>query len=420
MLNHIVNLDHAINNANLSRILVKLMLNEPFYGHYLSSFHKATLEQGDEGTAPLEIKLKENSNIQFTCHFTPWAVLSESQQLGALKHEALHLVLGHPFGRHQYANSARFDLAADLVVNQYLSPEQLAPNAPTLELVNQWLTGLGHPELEPHRELGYYYQRLPQSNQFPSNQGVDGAGLGHQSWNALGQLDEAHRSLVSQQLDSKLEESAQRTELVNARARGLLPASVLEALAQAIARRRPTVNWRRLLRLFASSARRTSVKNTLRRPSKRYGTTPGTRIQPHQHILVALDTSASVDDQQLKRFFEELHHIWRAGAELTIVECDTEIKSQYRYRGEPPKAISGRGGTCFDAPIEMANRLRVDATIYFTDGEAPPPEISARAPILWLIHNDRTSIKNTPLRQCGRVIPMADTNTITETSTRHS
>lgn len=344
--------------------------------------------------------------------------MTEPQQLGALKHAALHLVLGHPFGRHQYADSGRFDLAADLVVNQYLSPAQLATNAPTLEQTNQWLTGLGQPQLEPHHELAYYYQRLPQSSQFQGKQGFDGVGQGHQSWNTLGQLGEARRALISQQLDSKLEESAQRTEQVNASARGLLPASVLEALEQAIARRRPTVNWRRLLRLFAASARRTSVKNTLRRPSKRYGTTPGTRIQPHQHILVALDTSASVDDQQLNHFFAELHHIWRAGAELTIVECDTEIKRQYRYKGEPPKQVSGRGGTCFDAPIEVANRLRVDATIYFTDGEAPPPEVPARAPLLWLIHNDRISTQNTVLRQCGRVIPMADTNI--QTSTRNS
>ncbi|BDY05204.1 VWA-like domain-containing protein [Ferrimonas sp. YFM] len=382
------------------------MLKEPFYGHYLSSFHKASHEQGDTDSPPLEIKLKDNSNIQFVCQLQSWNALNEDQQLGALKHEALHLVLGHPFGRHSYADSARFDLAADLVVNQYIEPHQLTDNAPTLERVNAWLSRQGQPGLEPHRELAYYYGQLPASAQMPGAN-VDGAGAGHQNWNALGQLQQASRALLEQQLDSKLEQSAQRTEQVNARARGLLPANVLEALEQAIARRRPTVNWRRLLRLFASSARRTSVKNTLRRPSKRYGTTPGTRIQPHQHILVAVDTSASVDDGQLQLFFEELHHIWRAGAQLTVVECDTQIQRQYLYRGEPPAEVQGRGGTCFDQPIECANRLRVDAIVYFTDGEAPPPEVPARAPLLWLIHSDRVAPINTPLRHCGRVIPMA-------------
>ncbi len=383
------------------------MLKEPFYGHYLSSFHKATQQHSDTNPPLLEIKPIGNSDIQISYCHQQWQTLSDDLALGALKHEALHLVLGHVFLRSAYSDSARFDLAADLVVNQYLSAEQLAPDAVSLAAVNHWLEALGRASLEANRELDYYYQALPPSSQQPQCPGVGQSGQGHGSWNRLSTQSQAQQSLVRQQLESKLLQSAQRTEVSNAQSRGLLPAMVLAAVEEALSRRRPVVNWRRLLRLFAASAQRTFVKNTLRRPSKRYGTTPGTKIQPHQHILVAVDTSASVDDQQLQIFFEEMHHIWRAGAQLTVVECDTKINRQYAYQGKPPEAVVGRGGTDFNAAIDTANRLRVDATIYFTDGEAPAPEVRPRAPLLWLIHGLRSVDNAHSLSHCGRVIPMA-------------
>jgi len=67
-----------------------------------------------------------------------------------------------------------------------------------------------------------------------------------------------------------------------------------------------------VLRLFAESSAKTQIKNTIRRPSKRYGTTPGILVRNKQKILVAVDTSGSIRGNELDLFFKEIIHFGRA------------------------------------------------------------------------------------------------------------
>ena len=157
----------------------------------------------------------------------------------------------------------------------------------------------------------------------------------------------------------------------------------------------PSINWRRTLRLFAASSSRTRIRNTIKKPSKRYGTSPGIKIQRKQKIGVALDSSGSVNHEELQLFFSELYHIWKQGAEIMVVECDVDIQRIYPYRGKTPELVQGRGGTRFDAPIKWANEdYRPDALIYFTDGFAAKPEIRCRIPLLWMISPNGLAAEN--------------------------
>ncbi|MCB0643818.1 MAG: hypothetical protein KDC44_19355, partial [Phaeodactylibacter sp.] len=49
-----------------------------------------------------------------------WAALKESEQLLAIQHELTHLLLGHPAQRTLYGAPFLYDVAADLVVAQFL------------------------------------------------------------------------------------------------------------------------------------------------------------------------------------------------------------------------------------------------------------------------------------------------------------
>jgi len=80
-----------------------------------------------------------------------------------------------------------------------------------------------------------------------------------------------------------------------------------------------------------------------------------------------------------------VYAIWRAGAVVEIVECDTKIYRRYPYQGVAPELVQGRGGTSFREPLELANQERPDGMIYFTDGFADTPPLRPRIPILWLI-----------------------------------
>ena len=130
------------------------------------------------------------------------------------------------------------------------------------------------------------------------------------------------------------------------------------------------------------SSRRTYLRNTLRRPSKRYGTTPGIKVRRRHQVIVAVDTSGSITDAMLSLVFAEIHQLYRQGAEITVVECDAAVHGTWAYRGEPPSSTGGGGGTAFDPAIAWANALprRPDALIYLTDGYAARPVLTPACP----------------------------------------
>jgi predicted metal-dependent peptidase len=216
----------------------------------------------------------------------------------------------------------------------------------------------------------------------------------------------------AQDLDQQVSDAVLDRLIVQAKERsgqagwGPLPNRIKELIEAAIERRKPKLDWRRVIRLFAASSRKTRVVNTLRRRSKRYGTYPGIRVQRFQKMAVAIDTSGSVNDQELSDFFGEIHGIWKQGAEITIIECDAAVQRTYQYTGKLPEAVAGRGGTAFNPVFEYLNQNRMtrfDGCIYLTDGGAPAPTIKPPCPLLWVVTSDGHAGEHL---QFGRVLQL--------------
>ena len=178
-----------------------------------------------------------------------------------------------------------------------------------------------------------------------------------------------------------------------------LPRELHIALNPILQTSKPAQDWRRILRLFVGAGQRTFLQNTLHKPSRRYGTNPGLRIRNKHKLLVALDTSASISEEALQAFFQEIQRLWRLGTEILIVECDTQINNVYLYRGKMPTVVSGRGDTNFDAALEYANiHSNADAVVYFTDGKGPASPVKCRKPLLWMILGN-ASVEHLPGRK---------------------
>lgn len=384
-----------LGSSPIEKVCVQLLLREPFYGHFLMGIPKAfDTTVPTAAVAPLQrqmVKLIINPDF--------WETLSEEHRYGLIKHEVLHIVLRHLTVLKNYANRRVFNIAADLVVNQYIEPQQLPTGAITLdffkplELTHQLF-------LEAGKGVGYYYEKLigllqnrtaGSSGNEASDavfraldawmQGDGEATDKHRFWEEFSKLDSSEIRVIEQFVKNATKQTLQRIKHKN---RGHLPGHLLVELEAAVADT-PLVNWRRVLRLFAASSNSTFLKSTIRRPSKRYGVVPGIRLNRHHELVLAVDTSGSVSIEELRLFFKEIRHIWRRGAQITVVECDSAIQRTYPYKGVSPEVVSGRGGTQFDAPIAWANAQKPDALIYFTDGHAPAPQVAARMPILWVI-----------------------------------
>ncbi len=251
-----------------------------------------------------------------------------------------------------------------------------------------------------------------------SAQALDGltgaSGLGdHQYWamEAAGSGEDATGRAVPESVRQALETELERAVLqaksrAGAKAWGTLPGSIRDEILAMIERRKPKVDWKRALRLFSNSSRRTRIRATGSRESRRFGTFPGIKIKSFQRMAVAVDTSGSVPDSDLSRFFSEIHGMWRQGAEIVVIECDATVQKVWDYKGHFPDRVAGRGGTVFDPVFRYLREQRMarfDGCIYLTDGEAAPPSIKPPCKLLWVVTSDGTT---GPQLKYGRTIQL--------------
>ncbi len=373
----------------VSKVSIRLLLSEPFFGHFFAGLIKKESTQIPTLAVGYEF---HHVILYINRDFWNKHLQLAEWKLGVLKHEVLHLVFMHVTRMKDFKNKAIFNIAADLVVNQCIASHQLPPGAIQLDTF---------PELALRAEdsTEYYYETL--YNFYEQQLEKEGKGIDcsqnkawqnlkrllegfpqeqHALWEAFEKLSGAEQDLVKQQLKEMLNNSLKTNK------HGNTAGYLQQYLQQFQEQMRPKVDWRRMLKIFASSSRKTYLRNTLKRPSKRYGTAPGIKVKKKNKMLVAIDTSGSIEMRELALFFSEIYHIWRQGAEIWVVECDVEIHNTYLYKGKAPEAISGRGGTAFEAPIQYANEvLRPDALIYFTDGFGNAPHLKSRCPVLWLL-----------------------------------
>ncbi len=399
---------------DVARISWKLMIgdkshnidNEPFYGHFFTGLVKKTTLQIDT----LAVAADKNL-VLLLINPTFWEeyLQTDSLKLGALKHEILHIVFKHIFRHTEFNHKLIFNVAADLVVNQYVKSEQLIKGAVKLED----FPNLG---LKKHDHLLAYYNALMALYQKETSDDENDSGneegntneawqnlkklldqdnsnqQKHEFWKDIEDLSSAEKDILESAVNQSLENTLQR---LKPEEYSKLPEELKRYLENFERSLIPLVNWRRILRLFANSSRRTRLKNTLQRPSKRYGTNPGIKVKKKQKIMVAIDTSGSIDKKELQDFFKEIYHIWKQGSEIKIIECDTAIQKQYVYNGKAPELVTGGGGTSFEAPLQYAQKnYRPDAIVYFTDGFGPTPQTKTYCPIMWLISQKGAKLEN--------------------------
>lgn len=405
--------EHQIIDDEISRATFDLLLKEPFFAHVLAGMPRLVTEQIES------VGLHWNGQ-QVVLRVNPeWfrKRLSATQRKVALKHEVLHIVFRHLF-RPADRRADLYSISADLVVNQLLAPLKPLPGWPTLEMFPEL-------KLKPDQPLDAYYAELAAllrqmlragfGAEFGSEDEGEAARAGKgrapaadwakatgkpQSAEALAALlaDRDKRGDDAGWHDGKdgIRAAAGRyavgSVLIRAKERmpphqwGSLPAALLSELALVLAERQPKLDWKRMVRIFCASSGRTKIKNTVKRISKRYGTRPGVKIQRLQRLLVAVDTSGSIDQEMVESFFAEIHGAWRAGASVIVVECDAEVQRSYEYRGKPPTVVHGGGGTEFEPVFRWMRKQRsFDGCLYLTDGCGPAPETRPTCKLLWVV-----------------------------------
>jgi predicted metal-dependent peptidase len=122
------------------------------------------------------------------------------------------------------------------------------------------------------------------------------------------------------------------------------------------------------------------------------------------HVLVAVDTSASIKEAQLQQFWAEIQSLaGQVTMQLTLLAADTKLAEGAPWvfaPGEVPQwpHPHGQGGTDFRPVFDWLAQSGedVDAVIYFTDGKGDYPAQLPNAPVLWVLAGEGGDVRRPP------------------------
>lgn len=378
----------------LNSRIASLVTFQPIYGEVFMALNKR------ESTKVPTMGVGVVDKVNLALYYNPDFVesLENSELMAVLKHEALHVLLHHlTRSRHFKYNPTGYNVAADLAINCNI--EGLPDNA--LFPVKF--------ELPENQSAEWYYEKLK------SETGDDGEGIpdfiegkgelidDHTMWEDFDKelIEEKVRQVADKAIKKQMEKGGF----------GDMPGSLVD---QIISLNKPKVQWFKEIRRFVQKSVIRGKMQTRKRDNRRTGESyphlnPGSKRNTTSKLLVALDTSGSITDAQLRSFVTELNGLVHL-VETHVIQFDTII------HGDPVELtkkvssfeIRGRGGTCFEPAINMFIEQGYDGLIMFTDGYALFPEIphNKKNKIMWALNQVDAGV-NIPY---GRKVIVPDLN----------
>ena len=394
----------------IEKAFKRLLIKQPFYGLFALSLPKRETQ-----TIPTLCVAKKGINCELLINPDFWKEHTDDEQIALLTHELSHIALQHMFICDSFNDPKLFNICADIEVNSYIE------NLPNSAMK---ASNFG---LEEGQGTKYYYEALSkqqqaqaQNPQKPCNGGQggqsdysnspnnqqgesDGGGGGnnpndeypqeltpqgkkpidsHSTWKNFKDLPEATKQLIKNNINSIVLATAEQVE----KQCGNIPGCLSEMLEKLREKKPEVFNWKAYFRRLLGSIYDVNIRSTRRKQSKRFEGAAGIQHRKKVSILVAVDTSGSVSNKELQDFFSEIEYIYKVGARVTILECDTRINKVVEYDGKHIPEIVGRGGTDFNPPVEyyVKHKKEYASLIYFTDGECSLPKQKPSG-MVWVI-----------------------------------
>ena len=369
-----------VDKVNLSLMEDK----ENFYGYFLFQMGR---EIRFDITSATSINFKD---AKYVMYFNPiiFLELNMEQMQSTIKHEILHVLSQHLIRlkdfKDKYSTLA-LNLAMDVVVNQCL--DCLCPYSITLEYINNKY----NLNLEKFKTFEYYLEKIQTELDLQEendegeivdnneNVAVDfDAEKTHDIWEECIEIDEK----TLRDFTEKFADNAKK---------GSVP-TYIENMIKSLKNSKGELPWNLYLKKLMGTIE-ANKKKTITRRNRRQPNRLDLRGELRGHkaeIAVAIDISGSISDEEFKQAIKEVLTIVKShNQEITIIECDKEIKRTYKVKS--PKDIKERvasgGGTKFLPVFEYANNKKINLLIYFTDGKGEEKlEIKPRGyKTLWVI-----------------------------------
>ena len=153
-------------------------------------------------------------------------------------------------------------------------------------------------------------------------------------------------------------------------------------------------NFRAILSQFRASILSVKRHLTRMRPNRRYGfDAMGSQYAYSTRLLVAVDVSGSVPDEDIRKFLAVINRFFKQGIErIEVIEFDSQIttdKPILLKQASQSIRVTGRGGTNFQPAIDFYyDHEEYDGLVFLTDGYAPIPQVpddKRHKPLAWIL-----------------------------------
>ena len=166
----------------------------------------------------------------------------------------------------------------------------------------------------------------------------------------------------------------------------------LEGMISALRKSKGELPWNLYLKRLMGTVE-SNKKKTITRRNRRQPNRLDLRGELRNHkaeIAVAIDISGSISDEEFKQAIKEVLAIVKNyNHEITIIECDQEVKRAYKAKNinDIKERCSSCGGTRFTPVFQYANSKNINLLVYFTDGKGEDKlQVKPRGyKVLWVI-----------------------------------
>lgn len=343
-------------------ILYLLQGQDAFFGQFMLSIKR---EIRFDIKVPIATIPKRDG---FNMYFNPFFFLNctKREMAALLKHEIYHIMNLHFEREKQLKN--RFSkeavgVALDISINQYI--KDLPGYSRKLEAIN-----MEHNlNLAENRSIEEYAEEIYKSiksrikkDKFNEN--------GNEEF--LLEMDKAHEIWDEIDIDEESINSLTKKTAISAYNK-----NTPEGLEKIILAydEKPEISWELVLKnaipAMKSGYKKTIVRRNRRQPER--FDLRGTLPKNEAEVVVAIDISASMKDDEMKKILIEILSITHASKnKVTVIECDNEIRKVYKLRSEKDiqKRCRENGSTLFSPVFKYIRdkNMKNCILVYFTDG----------------------------------------------------
>ena len=366
---------------------IGLLLRAPFFGNLATRMNLINADEWCPTAAT------DGRRFYYNSEFVNSLPLKQLEFL--VGHEVLHAVYDH-MGRRGNRDPKLWNIADDYCVNWDLVEQRVGDKIP-VALYDSKYKGMSAEEVYDDLyenadkiNIDELMKRLLDEHLDGDEKDGEGDGDGDKPGNGRPKLSEAEKKEIRDEIKEAVLAAAQ------ASGAGNIPGGVKRMIKDLC---EPVMDWRELLQQQIESTIKSDF--TWARPSRRAwhmdAVMPGMKPGEQIDVVIGIDTSGSITDQDLKIFLSEIKGIMEAYDEykITVMGWDTEVNNVATFTSDNLEDISsfepgGGGGTdphCVWNWLQE-NQIEPKKLIMFTDfcffGWSPD-EVELYCDTVWII-----------------------------------